>query len=181
MYLQEYLSLSEITFEWGDSYDDKDWSRLRAILAPTLMVGRPFLSRSLECQCLRTFVLITLGTQIDYSEVNGHKWEHMPANDFVDIMSHIGFIGDPLVHTQHHIGASKWHKLSEESIIGHHQLRAAHQRYTTSDMTVVENKGHGHAMIRHYYKKLDGEWKLAGLRPTVRWNEFEFDQIFRGF
>ena len=34
----DYLSLSEITFEWGDSYDDKDWMRLRAILAPTLMV-----------------------------------------------------------------------------------------------------------------------------------------------
>ena len=34
----DYLSLSEITFEWGDSYDDKDWDRLRKILAPTLMV-----------------------------------------------------------------------------------------------------------------------------------------------
>lgn len=34
----DYLTLSEITFEWGDSYDDKDWVRLRAILAPTLMV-----------------------------------------------------------------------------------------------------------------------------------------------
>lgn len=34
----DYLSLSEITFEWGDSYDAKDWRRLGAILAPTLMV-----------------------------------------------------------------------------------------------------------------------------------------------
>lgn len=38
----DYLSLSEITFEWGDSYDDKDWMRLRAILAPTLMVRHSF-------------------------------------------------------------------------------------------------------------------------------------------
>lgn len=37
--LIEWLSLSEITFEWGDSYDDKDWDRLRKILAPTLMVS----------------------------------------------------------------------------------------------------------------------------------------------
>lgn len=35
----DYLALSEITFEWGDSYDDKDWMRLGAILAPTLMVS----------------------------------------------------------------------------------------------------------------------------------------------
>ena len=34
----DYLSLSEIAFEWSDSYDDKDWKRLRAILAPTLLV-----------------------------------------------------------------------------------------------------------------------------------------------
>lgn len=34
----EYLSLSEIAFEWGDSYDEKDWNRLRKILAPTMMV-----------------------------------------------------------------------------------------------------------------------------------------------
>lgn len=39
----DYLSLSEITFEWGDSYDDKDWTRLSAILAPTLMVRSPIL------------------------------------------------------------------------------------------------------------------------------------------
>jgi len=38
----DYLTLSEITFEWGDSYDDKDWMRLRAILAPTLMVKALF-------------------------------------------------------------------------------------------------------------------------------------------
>ena len=44
----DYLSLSEITFEWGDSYDDKDWMRLRAILAPTLMVRHLFIQTPLE-------------------------------------------------------------------------------------------------------------------------------------
>lgn len=43
-----------------------------------------------------------------------------------------------------------------------------------------EAKGHGHALIRHYYRKVDGNWKLAGLKPTVRWNEFEFEKIFKG-
>ncbi|KAL8909512.1 MAG: hypothetical protein Q9207_000192 [Kuettlingeria erythrocarpa] len=151
----DYLSLSEITFEWGDSYDAKDWRRLRAILAPTLM--------------------------IDYTEVNGHKWEAMSAEDFVGIMSHVGFVGDPLVHTQHHIGASKWEKVSEEEAVGYHQLRAAHQRYTASDRRLVENKGHGHAIITLFYRRIDGEWKLRGLRPTIRWNEFEAERIFRDF
>ena len=105
----------------------------------------------------------------------------MPMEEFVGIMSHVGFVGDPLVHTQHHIGASKWRKLSDTEVIGWHQLRAAHQRYTDSTLRIVENKGHGHAMIKHWYRKIDGEWKLSGLRPTVRWNELEFEKIFKGF
>lgn len=118
--------------------------------------------------------------QIDYTEVNGRKWENLPAEEFVGIMSHAGFLGDPLIHTQHHLGASKWEKLSEDEVLGHHQLRAAHQRYTGPDKQTVENKGHGHALIKHWYRKVDGQWKLAGLRPTVRWNEFEFEKIFMG-
>ncbi|MCJ1479891.1 hypothetical protein MMC06_000045 [Schaereria dolodes] len=105
----------------------------------------------------------------------------MPAEEFVAMMSQPGFLGDPLIHTQHHIGASKWEKLSDDDAVGYHQLRAAHQRYTSLDMKTVENKGHGHAMIKHVYKRVNGEWKFAGLRPTVRWNEFEFEKIFKGF
>ena len=83
-------------------------------------------------------------------------------------------------HTQHHIGASKWQKISDEEVVGHHQLRAAHQRYTSLDLKTVENKGHGHAMVKHLYKKINGEWKLAGLRPAVRWNEFELKKSLKG-
>ena len=165
----DFLSLSEITFEWGNSYDDKDWRRLRAILAPGLM--------ACASNNLLDHKSLTLDNQqIDYTEVNGHKWENMPAEDFVGIMSHVGFVGDPLVHTQHHIGASKWQKVSEEEVIGQHQLASSHQRYGTADLKTVENKGHGHAMVTLYYRKIDGEWKLSGLRPTVRWNELEFEK-----
>ena len=108
--------------------------------------------------------------QVDYTDINGHKWESMPADDFVRIMAQMGFVGDPLVHTQHHIGASKWEKLSEEEVVGHHQLRAAHQRYTSGNPREVEGKGSGHAVVRHFYRKIDGVWKLAGLKPTVRWS-----------
>lgn len=94
--------------------------------------------------------------------------------------SNPGFVGDPLVDTQHHLGGSKYVKVSDEEILGYHQLRAAHQRYTGEDRKEIEAKGHGHALIKHIYKKVDGEWKFAGLRPTVRWNEHEFEKIFKG-
>ena len=134
------------------------------------------------------FQYLTSAHQVDYSEVNGHHWPALPAADFVAIMSDMGFVGDPLVHTQHHIGCSKYEKIDDDYVIGHHQLRAAHQRYTDITKRKVESKGHGHATIKHHYRRIEvgnGEesrkvWKFAGLRPKVRWNEFEFDKIFKG-
>ena len=76
---------------------------------------------------------MNLRDQVDYTDVNGHKWDEMPATDFVGIMSHIGFVGDPLVHTQHHIGASKWQKISDEEVVGFHQLRVCTEPFDVSD------------------------------------------------
>ncbi|OAA38477.1 Scytalone dehydratase [Beauveria brongniartii RCEF 3172] len=98
---QEYLDVTALLFEWGDSYDAKDWSRLRRIIAPTLYV--------------------------DYSKIGKGIWETMPADDFIAMVSDADFLGDPCVKTQHLLGASRWERISETEIIGHHQLRAAHQ------------------------------------------------------
>ncbi|KAF4986057.1 hypothetical protein FDECE_16152 [Fusarium decemcellulare] len=117
--------------------------------------------------------------KVDYTVVTGQKWDSMPAKEFVAMVSDQGFLGDPLVDTQHFIGASKYQLLSNDLAEGTHQLRAAHQRYTGPDKKTVEAKGHAHAVVRHTYKKIQGEWKLAGLTPSVYWNEFEFEKIFK--
>jgi hypothetical protein len=39
-------------------------------------------------------------------------------------------------------------------------------------------KGHAHSTNQHWYKKVDGEWKFAGLNPEIRWSEFDFDKVF---
>ena len=31
---------------------------------------------------------------------------------------------------------------------------------------------------QHWYKKIDGVWKFAGLAPIIRWGEFDFDSVF---
>lgn len=87
------------------------------------------------------------------------------------------FLGDPLIRTQHLMGASKYERVSGDEVIGFHQIRAAHQRYAPDGVT-VENRGHGHSFIQHWYKRIDGTWKLSGLCPRVYWNELDFDRIF---
>lgn len=107
-------------------------------------------------------------------------WEAMPAEDYIRMASDPGFLGDPLVKTQHLLGATQWEQLSETEVIGHHQLRAAHNRFTDLTLERVAMRGHSHATNEHFYKRINGTWKFAGLRPTVRWNEYDFEHIFKG-
>jgi scytalone dehydratase len=167
----DYLILSKVVFDWADSYDTKvqyspepyqippltiiqDWDRLRSIIAPTLTV--------------------------DYTKIGMKRWDDMAADDYMSMVMHPGFLGDKTVKTQHLLGQTWWEKISDTEVIGHHQLRAAHQVYETVDLKTVKLRGHGHATNEHYYRKVDGVWKFAGLKPNVHWNEHRFDDVFKG-
>ena len=104
----------------------------------------------------------------------------MSAEDFLAMVCDDDFLGDPCVKTQHLLGATRWERISSTKVVGHHQLRAAHQVYTSSDLEEIKLKGHSHATNEHYYEKVDGVWKFAGLKPTVRWNEHDFEKVFKG-
>ena len=166
----DYQGCLNAYFEWADAYDTKvyssrsgtasreadrpsqDWERLSKIVAPTL--------------------------RIDYRSFLNKIWEAMPAKDFVAMASDPTVLGDKTLKTQHFCGASKWEKVSDDEIIGWHQLRVPHQRYTDETMTTVLMKGHAHSTNQHWYKKIDGVWKFAGLNPDIRWGEYDFDKIF---
>lgn len=103
----------------------------------------------------------------------------MDAEEFMAMVSSPDFLGDETIKTQHLLGQTWWERVSDTEVIGHHQLRAAHQVYKTPELKEVKLKGHGHATNEHYYRKINGEWKFAGLKPTVRWNEYRFEDVFR--
>ncbi|KAI9776505.1 MAG: Scytalone dehydratase [Geoglossum umbratile] len=148
----DYLGLNTALLEWADSYDSKDWDRLAKCIAPTMIV--------------------------DYRSFLDKKWDAMPADEFVAMASSPTVLGDPLLKTQHFIGASKWEKVSDTEVIAYHQLRVPHQKYTDETRTVVAVKGHAHSTNKHWYKKVDGVWKFAGLAPDIRWSEYDFDKVF---
>lgn len=148
----DYLGLNAALFEWTESYDSKNWDRLRACIAPTM--------------------------RIDYRSFLNKLWEAMPAEEYIAMASSPEVLGDPLLKTQHFIGASKWEKVSDTEVIGWHQLRVPHQRYTDDTKTEIAVKGHAHGTNQHWYKKIDGRWKFAGLAPEIKWGEFDWDQMF---
>jgi scytalone dehydratase len=102
----------------------------------------------------------------------------MPAEDFIKMISDPAVLGNPLLKTQHFIGATRWEKISDVEVIGYHQLRVPHQKYASALMDEVVVKGHAHSANKHWYRKVNGVWKFAGLLPDIRWSEYNFDQVF---
>jgi scytalone dehydratase len=149
---EDVLGCQAAVFEWADSYDSKDWDRLRKCIAPTL--------------------------RVDYRSFLDKIWEAMPAEEFIAMISNPNVLGNPLLKTQHFIGGTKWEKVSDTEIIGYHQLRVPHQKYTDATLKEVAVKGHAHSTNTHWYKKIDGVWKFAGLDPNIRWSEYDFDKVF---
>ncbi|EPE03999.1 scytalone dehydratase [Ophiostoma piceae UAMH 11346] len=149
---EDYMGLCSAAYEWADSYDSKDWDRLRKCIAPTL--------------------------RIDYRSFLNKLWEAMPADEFIGMISDPNVLGNPLLRTQHFFGASRWERVSDTEVIGYHQLRVPHQVYTDASLSTVAVKGHAHSANQHWYRKVDGVWKFAGLDPQIRWFEYDFDKVF---
>ncbi|RMD39414.1 hypothetical protein DV735_g5710, partial [Chaetothyriales sp. CBS 134920] len=129
-----------------------DWTRLSKILAPSL--------------------------RIDYRSFLNKLWPAMPAAEFIAMISSKQVLGDKALKTQHFLGASKYEKVADDEIIGWHQLYVPHQRYTDETLSKVAVQGHAHSTNQHWYKKVDGVWKFAGLDPDIRWYEHDFDKVF---
>ncbi|KAH8785997.1 putative scytalone dehydratase [Diaporthe sp. PMI_573] len=150
---EDVLACQAALYEWAESFDTKDWDRLRANLAPKL--------------------------RVDYRHIMGKIWEEMPAEDFIPLASNPHFLGNPLLKTQHFIGVSRWEKTSDDRITGLHQVRVAHQRYVDAELKEVSVKGHAHGGATTWYQKVDGVWKFAGLCPDIRWSEYNYDEVFK--
>jgi len=147
----EFLALSRLTFEWADAYDSKDFARLAAILAPTVT--------------------------LDYSEAFGQKPMTMSRDDFMKLSNNENRLGG-IVDCIHHIGGSKYDRTGSDSVTGYHQVRTEYKRWKTMEKKEVEATGQGLTLMVHWYKKIDGVWKLAGTKPGGRMNDFNFDNIF---
>jgi len=102
----------------------------------------------------------------------------MPAADFLAMISDKAVLGNPLLRTQHFIGGTRWEKVGEDEIVGYHQLRVPHQKYVDASLKEVAVKGHAHSTNTHWYRRVDGVWKFAGLSPDIRWSEYDFDRVF---
>lgn len=143
----DYLKIHNIAFQWSESYDNKDWECLRRILAPKV--------------------------RLDFRSLMGELLENLSPDDYTAILSDLKLLGSRKLKTQHLLGASKWERLDDGSVLVAYQIRVAHQRYTDDSLTEVAKKGHAHGVTRHWYRKIDGAWKLEGVAPNLNFAEYD--------
>lgn len=141
----DYLELRNIAFEWAESYDTKDWDRLQKCLSES--------------------------TRLDFRGLGGELHESLTPGEYAAVLT--GVIGDKRLKTQHHLGGSRWERMPDGSVQAWHQLRVAHQRYSDESLSAVLNHGHGHGVVHHGYKKIDGAWKLEMVVPSLHWSEYD--------
>lgn len=143
----DYLEIRNLAFEWAESYDTKDWDRLRKCLAPL--------------------------TRLDFRGLHGELRENLSPDDYVEILSGPKLLGSKRLKTQHFLGATKWERLDDGSIQVAHQIRVAHQRYADDDLSAVEKKGHAHGVTTIWFRKFEGIWKIEGVAPKLGWAEYD--------
>ena len=144
--------LQKCVFDWADSYDQKDWQRLAENVAPEI--------------------------DLDYTSFGMQRWPRLTPAAYIATVSAPTFIGNPMVMCQHLVGATHWERIGPDEVRGRHQIRAAHQIYTDATLTEVKLKGHAHASNVHKYKRIEGVWKLAGVKPKILWSEYDFDRVW---
>lgn len=103
--------------------------------------------------------------QVDYTALGGAKTEAMPAADFVAMVSGPKMFGDASLRTQHLVGASKLEVQSKDKAISHHQVRSRSMRSEAGQESVQNDRT---IVIMHTYIRINGVWKLAGLKPMAR-------------
>ncbi|KAK2738846.1 hypothetical protein FQN55_000402 [Onygenales sp. PD_40] len=141
----DYIEIRNLAFEWSESYDLKDWERLQRILAPS--------------------------TRLDFRSLKGELHENLTPKDYAAILS--ALLGDKTLKTQHLLGGAKVERQGDGTVKVQYQIRVAHQRYKDETFAEVLNKGHGIGVTTHWYRKIDGVWKIEAVAPRLEWSEYD--------
>lgn len=113
----------------------------------------------------------------------GFDFPNEPAEDYIAMISAPNRLGNPLVGTQHLLGASTWERTAERNITAAYQFRAQHVRFGDNGNGSRTNEQLRAAVIygtvEHYFhEEGDGKWKLSGLRPTTFFEDCNVTAIF---
>lgn len=134
---EEEQVFRDLTFKWSTAWDCKDESLFLEIAAPEILID------------YRDFPAV--------NEVRNTKPEDFFKHAFQQTR-----LGDKRLKTQHLLGLGVFTRVHENEAKGNWQVRARHLR-ELPDGKVVE--WDSSSFVEFRYVRIDGDWKLGGLRP----------------
>ncbi|KAI1070556.1 hypothetical protein LB507_006658 [Fusarium sp. FIESC RH6] len=144
----------ELTFKWSIAWDKKDMSTFLAITTPEF-----------------------LGDYSDLPAV-GKVFKTSPEGFVKNSFRNEG-LGDPRLQTQHLLGLGVFTRVGEIEARGDWQVRARHVRVLDNGATYEWDSS---SFVEFTYLKVEGEWKLGGIRPhTVVANTGKPEEVIGQF
>ncbi|PQE04067.1 Scytalone dehydratase protein [Rutstroemia sp. NJR-2017a BVV2] len=154
-----YIAVCQCSRTLVDGYDRKDKLRLRASLAPNVIV--------------------------DYSKVVP-EWgqKHFAADAFVEEWLGPVHLGVKALATQHLLGIPYFKKVTEEEIVVEWQQMASHGRRIAGEdfahpMCKIGEISDGRSWMQHTLVKVDGQWRVAVIKPEVLYHTGDFRRVGR--
>ena len=101
----------------------------------------------------------------------------MPSESYVAMASSSQGLGDPDIVSQHLLASSRVRKLSPTTATAERQLRAAHMWISHNPRKEVAS-AHAHATLQFYFEKVDGHWKISGMKGSGDFMEGDILSVF---
>ncbi|KAJ5786288.1 NTF2-like protein [Penicillium pulvis] len=151
----DYIEIVQSARTFADGYDRKDAERLRAVLAATIEVDYRLVSTTIPMKVCGPEELIA---------------EFLSPE----------LLGNKNLLTQHLLGQPYFKSVSKDEIVVEWQQIAGHGRWMEGSHTLkkqVDKTSDGKSYMEQRYIKVDGCWKLAGLKPSLLYEIGEFNEV----
>ncbi|KAL4735872.1 NTF2-like protein [Aspergillus similis] len=152
---KDYIAIVQSARTLADGYDRKDEERLRAVLAPTVEVDYRLVSTTIQ-----------------------HRT--CSIDEFVAKFLSPDLLGRQTLLSQHFLGQPYFKSVAEDEIVVEWQQIAGHGRWIKDSHPVkkqVDKTSDGRSYMEQRYKKINGVWKLAALKPSVLYEVGEFGDV----
>lgn len=122
---------------------------------------------------------------VDYSGVVPAWGRKLYArSDFVDAWLSAEHLGLKPLATQHLLGLHYFKSITENKIVVEWQQIASHGRRMagedfTSPMCKIEAESNHRTFMEHTFTKIDGQWKISVIKPSVLFTPGNFVEVRR--
>ncbi|KAL1895031.1 hypothetical protein Sste5346_005451 [Sporothrix stenoceras] len=155
---RDYLAIVQTARTFADGYDKKDAERLRAVVGPKIEVDYRLVTETIPNKTYN-------------------------SDEFIAEFLSPNLLGNEKLLTQHFLGQCYVKSASKDEIVVEWQQVAGHGRWIEGSNSLkkqVDKTNDGKSYMQQRYTKLNGRWKITGLKPSILYEIGDFNEVVLG-